>query len=288
MKSHILFTTSFILILTLNGCGGGSSSTETHDTPTDPTPTTPTTPTNPTKPITIYPKVTITEEYQVESLGIANTINATVSLGDTAKDLYLVLSNQATKSTSSTITHNTKVIEEARSKSVSPTAITGKPTVLHAPDYVKEFRSNIDALLSKSQAMQPDAKTIAISDRHKDIAGDTQSFCVDIDLNSGNCIKYSNATVKKIISNITTSVGSKTLNIWVSDNSFDNGSGCTKSTCVTQKMVDALADTFLKTDSDNDVYDWVTNIYGEEWDVDLNGYTGFISANNEICSRCSE
>ena len=47
-------------------------------------------------------------------------------------------------------------------------------------------------------------------------------------------------------------------------------------------MVDALAETFLKDNSDNDVYDWVTNIYGEEWETDLNGYTGFITANNEI------
>ncbi len=33
-------------------------------------------------------------------------------------------------------------------------------------------------------------------------------------------------------------------------------------------MVDVFADTFLKTGSDNDVYDWVTTIYGEEWGSD--------------------
>ncbi len=49
-------------------------------------------------------------------------------------------------------------------------------------------------------------------------------------------------------------------------------------------MVDAIADTFLLGDgSDNDIYDWVTNIYGEEWDSDAqNKYPNLIGADNEI------
>jgi len=72
------------------------------------------------------------------------------------------------------------------------------------------------------------------------------------------------------------------LNVWVSDDSFD-GPGCTKARCVTQTMVDALADQFLKTGSDNDIYDWVTNIYGEEWGSDAQvKYSNLIAANSEI------
>jgi hypothetical protein len=47
-------------------------------------------------------------------------------------------------------------------------------------------------------------------------------------------------------------------------------------------MVDKLADTFLKTGSDNDIYDWVTNIYENEWGSDTNGYSGLIGNNDEI------
>jgi len=49
-------------------------------------------------------------------------------------------------------------------------------------------------------------------------------------------------------------------------------------------MVNALADTFLKTNSsDNDIYDWVTNIYGEEWSSDAQiKYNDLIGENDEI------
>jgi len=73
------------------------------------------------------------------------------------------------------------------------------------------------------------------------------------------------ATLKKTILNVDTNYGNKTLNVWVSNDSFDDGDGCSKKTCITQEMVDELADTFLKAGSDNDIYDWITTIYGEEW-----------------------
>ncbi len=259
MKLHTLFIILLsTLILALNGCGGGSSSAETPTTPT-----TPTNPIEPTEPTTLNPQINITDDYQINSLGIANTINATVSLGRTPKDLYLVLSNYATTSASSAITHNAKVVEEAQSKSVLPTHFMRKRAILRAPKYVKDFSLKLSTLLSKAVGNQPQAKTLAVAERNEDIAeGDSKIFYLDQD-----GTQTTTATAKKVISGIATNLGSKTLNIWVSDDSFDkeDGKGCPKSKCVTQTMVDQLADTFLKTDLDNDIYDWVTNIYGEEW-----------------------
>ncbi|MCF6245048.1 MAG: hypothetical protein L3J43_08415, partial [Sulfurovum sp.] len=110
----------------------------------------------------------------------------------------------------------------------------------------------------------------------KDVAGAPKGFYFEQDRS-----KSTTATARKVISNISTAFGNKTLNIWVSDDSF--GSNCTKTKCVTQEMVDALADTFLKTGSNNDIYDWVTNIYGEEWNVEASKkYKNLIGSNNEI------
>ena len=48
-------------------------------------------------------------------------------------------------------------------------------------------------------------------------------------------------------------------------------------------MVDALADKFLKSGSDNDIYDWVTNIYGKEWGSDAQAkYSNLIAESNTI------
>lgn len=271
MKKNIvlLLILSITGTLLFTGCGGGSDSTSVPINPTDPTPIDPITPTV---------EVTITDDYQVESLGTANTINATVSLGSTPKDLYLVLSNYAAASASSTITHNAKIVEEeVRSKSILPTHFMKKQVILRAPHYVKDFSSKLSTLLSKAVESQPQAKTLNITERSEDIAGDSKTFYLNAD-----GTQSTSATARKVISNVTTNLGSKTLNIWVSNDSFDSGSGCIKSKCVTQTMVDQLADTFLKTNLDNDIYDWVTNIYEAEWGDDTNGYTGLITANNEI------
>lgn len=263
MRLNSLLSVLLIGTMILVGCGGGGGSTTTDS-------------------IHIDVNVTITDEYQVESLGIANTINANVSLGNTAKSLYLVLSNNANTAAGSTITHNAKVTGAAQSKSIAPTSFTKKPVILHAPQYVKDFSSQIGTILSKIDANQPQFKTIAVPERMEDVVGDPNSFCTNINLSTGNCTESTDATARKIVS-VTTDIGVKTLNIWVSDDSFDSGSGCITAKCVTQNMVDALADTFLKSTSDNDIYDWVTNIYGEEWGSEAKAKDNdLISANDEI------
>ena len=269
MKLHTLFIILLsTLILTFNGCGGGSSTTYT---PVD----------KPTIPNT---EITITDDYQVESLGTATTINATVSLGNTPKNLYLLLSNYATAPGRSTITHNAKVTKETdkpHTKSIVPIQYTKRQAIRHTPQYVQDFSSKLSTLLTKTVTEQPQSKTLPVIKNTKDVEGNTTSFCTNIN-NSGNCIESTNATARKVISDISTDLGTKTLNIWVSDDSFDSGSGCSKSTCVTQAMVEELGNSFLLAGENNDIYDWVTNIYGEEWETNTNGYTDLIAANNEI------
>ena len=91
----------------------------------------------------------------------------------------------------------------------------------------------------------------------KDTEGQTGVFYTDIDT---SVTVY--ATCQKVISD-----GTKTLNIWVEDASWDDSgaNSCQKKYCITQAMVDELGNKFLATGSDNDIYDWVTNIYGAEW-----------------------
>jgi len=221
--------------------------------------------------------IVITEDYQVESLGFASVINRTVSLGNTPKSLYLVLSNSANVSGSSTIIHNAKVAPVAQSKAILPASLLERPVILRAPQYVQDFTSQIRTLLSKAEDSQLQAKTIAVPERMKDIEGTSKTtFYL-----TTNTSQPTEATARKVVSDIPTVLGNKTLNIWVSNDSFD-GPDCTKSRCVTQSMVDALANNFLSTGVDNDIYDWVTNIYGEEWEADNNGYSNLISANDEI------
>lgn len=265
MRLKLLSTVLFVGTIILVGCGGGGDGTKTPiDTETN-------------------QKITITDDYQVESLGTASTINATVSLGNTAKSLYLVLSNNAVTSASATITHNAKVAEVAQAKTILPTVVTKKPRILHHPQYVQDFNSQVSTLFSKAEENQLQAKTISVLEKLEDVAGinpSTGTFYRSSDTTDPTAV-----TARKVIS-VATNFGIKTLNIWVSDDSFDKEDGsndCTKTKCVTQSMVDALANTFLLDGLDNDIYDWVTNIYGEEWGSSAQAkYSNLIAESNEI------
>ena len=65
------------------------------------------------------------------------------------------------------------------------------------------------------------------------------------------------ATARKVVSD-----GAVTLAVWVADANWDR---CSRSPCVTQPQVDTVARTFLRPGRDNDVYDWVTAIFGAPW-----------------------
>ena len=67
------------------------------------------------------------------------------------------------------------------------------------------------------------------------------------------------ATARKVVTD-----GARTAAFWVAD--ADWGAGCSGAgPCVTQEMVNAMADRFLRPGSGNDIHDWVTAIYGEPW-----------------------
>ena len=216
----------------------------------------------------------ITENYQVERLGKGGVLQKTIKLGSAYKNLYILLTNSdKSEASNPTITHNAKITLAKKIKRTLPRdTISSHQKILHAPAYITSFNRG----LHKRENNRKDKLLPTAIKYNKDVAGDTKEFYLD-EYNTNN---KTAATAKKVVT-VTTAFGDKTLNIWVSDDSF--GAGCEKVTCVTQDMVEALADTFLKADSDNDIYDWVTNIYGEEWgDYAADTYSNLIGTDDEI------
>ena len=80
------------------------------------------------------------------------------------------------------------------------------------------------------------------------------------------------ATCQKVVD-----ANGKTLNVWVADNTWDS---CSKKHCITQNMVDTVASKFLQPGDSNDIHDWVTGIYGEEWEAPVTD--GMIADDNNI------
>ena len=58
--------------------------------------------------------------------------------------------------------------------------------------------------------------------------------------------------------------GTTTAAVWVGDRDWWTRCG-TAEKCVTQEMVDAVAERFLRPGAGNDIYDWVTAVFGAPW-----------------------
>ena len=81
--------------------------------------------------------------------------------------------------------------------------------------------------------------------------GDTQNF-------------YEDSIANPIASTLRLQLndGTITVNMWVANDSW---SGCSKTYCMTDAMLAAIGPKFLLTGDSNDIYDWVTNLYGYPW-----------------------
>ena len=218
MSSNFKHISIVVASLVLIGCGGGGSSTETPaagtpvptgntDTPTTDNTTSDTTTTTTdntgssggTGDTSSTKEIIITDEYQVESLGKENSIRANIELGNTAKDLYILLSNYSpTESAPSTITHN-KIVSVPQKKTLLATPLAKQPKILHAPAYIQEFNSNIKTLLqSNTTILERQSKDFAITtERQADVAGDSQTFYLDTGTTNTTA-----ATAKKVVNSI--------------------------------------------------------------------------------------
>lgn len=87
--------------------------------------------------------------------------------------------------------------------------------------------------------------------------GDTETF-TDKDASGGN-LDYK-CTLRKAFKE---TQSGKTLKIWVEDTSWEVGGN--EDYLITDDMLTFLTNGFLKEGEFNDIYNWETNIYGEEW-----------------------
>ena len=66
-------------------------------------------------------------------------------------------------------------------------------------------------------------------------------------------------TVRRVVTD-----GTVTAVLWVADQEWA-ATCASRGECVTQEMVDAVADRFLSPGANNDIYEWVTTIFGAPW-----------------------
>jgi len=200
---------------------------------------------------------------------LGKSLNSKIKLQiENKKDIYVVVtSNFFDQKISITSSVSSRNIEKKSYKLLN--SIEDNKSI-----NISKYRENIINLLHKNLAKNS-TKIRQLSKSYRTIdtmaLNQTQSFCIGMD-NSNNCTIRINATAKKIIKNVQTPYGVKSLVIWL-----ESGNGG-----VSQRDIDNLANIFLKGGGNNDIYDWVTNLYGSEWGDNAKNVNGNLIAKSNI------
>ncbi len=221
-------------IIVVSGCGGSSSSntgTIGYDSSNR--------------------EISITGSNQVFTIEKTNDCDISMHI-DGRRELYVVVTsrfdNQYISISSSSSQRNTPT------KSSRVTNLDSIFTT-NTPKKVLLFREEVNNILHR---VSNESDTDRVDDKLiRSNRVTSSNFCIDMDTNH-NCSGSINATVKRVISNVDTSLGKRDLVIWLESNNNE----------VSQADIDNLANMFLKEGGDNDIFDWVTNVYGKEWDSD--------------------
>jgi len=118
------------------------------------------------------------------------------------------------------------------------------------------MRKEINNILFTKKAPQLRQRVLSSSNRVTPTNNSKSNFCISMD-NNYNCNSYVSASVKKVVKDIPTAYGTKSLVVWLQDGNS-----------LSQSAIDKLSAQFLSSGSGNDIYDWVTNVVGEEWGKD--------------------
>ena len=230
----------------------------------------------------------IKDPYQEQLNGQNVSFQYTFNTGTSTKDIYFIFTNISPNASSSypivsdpdqNISQNIMPETGGKLKSklvnIDKFGIRGKPEI-------SEFNRNPYAFLDKINPVKILLNNIAspVGPQYDFKDSSTQAFKIDPTTSVA-------ATCRLVRGPIDTAYGPKILNIWVADDCWHDGG--TKTHKMTPAMVTALADKFLYTDNhDDDIYDWVTNIFGEEWGdyssspLSQEDKDKLITANNEI------
>ncbi len=200
-------------------------------------------------------------DVNIEKITDKNDLN--ITLGENPKDLYLVFTNPSKHSSKINVVFEKEQIKKYQTIDKKENIFEKKyNNILYHSQEIEGFNHRPLQIEStkKSSIVENFPK------EKKDLNRRTFFLGRGLELKT-------EAILKRYIKAIPTAYGEKSLKIWVSEESFIDAA-------ITQDMIDTLADSFLKVGDDNDIYDWVTNIFGEEWGKD--GIKTLIDDKNEI------
>ncbi len=148
------------------------------------------------------------------------------------------------------------------------------PIVIKDSADAADFMANPPALVPGGPAGDGASKSLIFPvppEPQYSTVGETASFII-------SSMVSVEATLRGLVSSTAVSGGSRSLEIWVADDCWTSGGS--KAKLVDGTMVDFLAGNFLAAGAENDIYDWVTAVYGAEWGS--HGYSNLIAPTDTV------
>ena len=182
----------------------------------------------------------------------------TVNLGDASAEVHVIATNTANSERSVEIRSLSRL--EAEAKGLQPSA---QDAYEPAP---RPLLSEVDAKLARVTesdynlplSTRASGATARLRTQSQTAVAEGDRFTFkewDRDRN----VIHIPATARRVVTD-----GSVTAAFWVGD--ADWGAGCSGAgPCVTAEMVNAMAERFLRSGAGNDIYDWITTIFGAPW-----------------------
>ncbi len=224
--------------------------------------------------------------YQIQKSGDID-LTCTLQLGSNVKDVYFIVTNThpenniiipAIDGTSGRSAGENFSDESLFVPGDLPGALRGSPEISKGN---REFLKSMGEVESPS-ARPPTARSVPYSRS----VGDTALFNTIYDASKNEW--RASVSAKLMTDYGTETTSGKKLEIWVAEDCL-SGSGSGKSffidntttTGSENPVLDRVAEKFLQAGSDNDIYDWVTTVFGEEWGSDASQKSSNLISDND-------
>ncbi|MBB6478952.1 M30 family zinc metallopeptidase [Spirochaeta isovalerica] len=187
-------------------------------------------------------------------------ITETESLGSTPQDVYFIFTNSSSSTTkvAPEVNNNTRNLDSNLAQDKEEITYTSN-RFSHSYGIIEEIREyeSLPINFQYDNSRTVSSPVFSYTEFPDNPNVDSKDFYIS---NTGSTTVRSTNRYYETMNNGTKDI---TLSIWVADESWVTGGS--KNDLITSEMITALASSFLIAGPGNDIYDWVTGIYGEPW-----------------------
>jgi hypothetical protein len=205
-------------------------------------------------------------------ISVNGSFTYTLNAGSETRDVYFIFTNTSASQTAQqpNVSANFDARDAAPEEQEAPRPLPQPkhPAALRGIPEVTEFNNNPPSFGPRTGTSSRSLYTGGAGEALYDTEGVGGGLYV---YDSGTPVS---GTCRKVVP-----ANGKTLNIWVEDAWWTDLSNDLLGK-VNNTMVNALANKFLKAGDNNDIYEWVSTIFGGEWGS--HDFSNLIAPNNEI------